>query len=365
MQFHIDRQANGVLSGWIVPNNPGGTPHVKVIVNDEEIAVIGPNVNRQDIKDLGLHATGFVGFHIDDKIVKGIQKADNVQLVEQETGLMVHRHTASPFRIEKRVMFFNLCVVPQIRMRNMASDLFSLTYTNSERITFATISSILINHNAHSQFVMGRNNHNRIAEFLLSREYLRIALLRDPVVELAERLIMIKQISRSSNRKLLENLVSGLENLFGLCETLDLESEESLQDAFTRLRPQQAQAIADPFVRTLVCDQGDAPEERHISMALDRLAEFDAVGVEERIDAFNACVEEVTGRDIFGGYESYALPGTMELAERLQGIDKVQEYLEFDALLYRELRDVIDTEFASPRTAPPASAGVLQAAQRR
>ncbi|WP_186389802.1 MULTISPECIES: hypothetical protein [unclassified Stappia] len=365
MQFHIDRQANGVLSGWIVPTNPGGTPHVKVIVNDEEIAVVGPNVNRQDIKDLGLHTTGFVGFHIDDKVVKGIQKAENVQLVEQETGLMVHRHTASPYRIEKRVMFFNLCVVPQIRMRNMANDLFSLTYTNSERITFATISSILINHNAHSLFVMGRSNHNRIAEFLLSRDYMRFALLRDPVVELAERLVMIKQISRSTNRKLLENLVAGLENLFGLCETIDLENEDSLHDAFTRLRPQQIQAIADPFLRALVCDQGDEPEERHISIALDRLAEFDAVGVEERIDEFNTCVEEAIGRNLFAGYEPYVLPGTMELAERLQQIDKVQEYLEFDVVLYRELRDVIDTEFGSPRTAPAPASGVPQAAQRR
>ncbi len=346
MQFNIDQDSGDVIAGWIVPNNPNATPSVKVVIGGEEVAIIVANVNRSDIKELGLHSTGLVGFHLDEHVLSGISAATDLQLVDQETGVLVHRRSAAPFLIAERVMFFNLCVVPQIRMRNDAGNLFALSYANSERINYETLYSILRNHHAHSVFVMGRTNHNRISEALSSSGFKRLALLREPVTELAERLILIKQISRSSKRSMLESLVFGVENLFGLCETVDLEDENSLRDAFSQLRPQQTRAIADPFLSALVCDAGDEPEERHVSLALDRLAEFDAVGVEERMDAFNICVEEALGRNLFGAYDSYQLPGTSELAARLEQIDKVAEYLEYDTVLYREVRGVIDREFS-------------------
>lgn len=346
MQFHIDQDSGDFIAGWIVPNNPNATPSVKVVVGGEEVAVIVANVNRTDIKELGLHSTGLVGFHLDENLLTGISAATDLQLIDHETGVLVHRRSPVPFLIEERVMFFNLCVVPQIRMRNDAANLFALSYANSERINYETLYSILRNHNAHSIFVMGRTNHNRIYEALSSSGYKRMALLREPVIELAERLILIKQISRSTKRSMLENLVFGVENLFSFVETADLEDEASLQDAFHQMRPQQVRAIADPFLSAIVCDTGDEPEERHISLALDRLAEFDVVGVEERMDAFNICVEEVVGRNMFAAYDPYQLPGTPELVDRLRNIDKVAEYLEYDTVLYREVKGVIDREFA-------------------
>lgn len=346
MQFNIDQDSGDFVAGWIVPNNPNATPSIKVVINGEEVAVIVANVSRTDIKDLGLHSTGLIGFHLDEDNLPGITTAVDLQIVDQETGVLVHRRSAAPFLIEQRVMFFNLCVVPQIRMRNEAASLFALSYANSERINYETLYSILRNHHAQSVFVMGRTNHNRISEALSSSGYKRLALLREPLVELAERLILIKQISRSTKRSMLENLVFGVENLFSFVETANLEEEASLRDAFAQMRPQQIRAVADPFLSALVCDAGDEPEERHVSLALDRLAEFDAIGIEERMDAFNICVEEAIGRNIFAAYESYQLPGTIELAERLRNIDRVAEYLEYDTVFYREVRGVIDREFA-------------------
>ncbi|WP_417768489.1 hypothetical protein [Stappia sp.] len=346
MQFNIDHDGGDCVAGWIVPNNPNATPSVKIVINGEEVAVIVANVNRSDIKDLGLHSTGLIGFHLDEDNLPGIATAVDLQIIDQETGVLVHRRSPVPFLIEERVMFFNLCVVPQIRMRNDAANLFALSYANSERINYETLYSILRNHHAQSVFVMGRTNHNRISEALSSSGFKRMALLREPLVELAERLILIKQISRSTKRSMLESLVFGVENLFSFVETVDLEAEASLQDAFRQMRPQQVRAIADPFLSAIVCDAGDEPEERHISLALDRLAEFDVVGVEERMDAFNICVEEAIGRNMFAAYDAYQLPGTLELVDRLRNIDKVAEYLEYDTALYREVRGVIDREFA-------------------
>lgn len=346
MQFHIDQDSGDCIAGWIVPNNPNATPSVKVVIGGEEVAVIVANVNRTDIKELGLHSTGLVGFHLDESLLAGISAATDLQIIDHETGILVHRRSTAPFLIEKRVMFFNLCVVPQIRMRNEAASLFALSYANSERINYETLYSILRNHHAQSLFVMGRTNHNRISEALSSSGYKRLALLREPLVELAERLILIKQISRSTKKGMLETLVFGVENLFSFVETANLEDEASLREAFAQMRPQQIRAVADPFLSALVCDVGDEPEERHVSLALDRLAEFDVVGVEERMDAFNTCVDEAIGRNIFAAYEPYQLPGTLELAERLRNIDKVAEYLEYDTVFYREVRGVIDREFA-------------------
>jgi hypothetical protein len=82
MQFNVDSDQGASISGWVVPDNPSAVPKFMVAAEGSEPVAFDANAMRPDIKDLGMHRTGMVGFAIDGRIFPGLAEARNVRIWE-------------------------------------------------------------------------------------------------------------------------------------------------------------------------------------------------------------------------------------------------------------------------------------------
>ena len=80
MFFNIDSDSGDSISGWLAPDNPSQVPRVAIRIPDRPEMLIEANVERPDVRDLGLHGSGRVGFVVTDEIAPGLCRVDGHRL---------------------------------------------------------------------------------------------------------------------------------------------------------------------------------------------------------------------------------------------------------------------------------------------
>src|SRR6185437_15754537 len=92
MLFHIELTSDGSIDGWVLPDNPGATPRIKILHPDREPVEIEANVQRTDLQDRGLHETGMAGFLINENTYPDLHKLiDQIEIREDATNILVFR----------------------------------------------------------------------------------------------------------------------------------------------------------------------------------------------------------------------------------------------------------------------------------
>jgi hypothetical protein len=76
----------------------------------------------------------------------------------------------------------------------------------------------------------------------------------------------------------------------------DLADAGSLARAIRNVSDEDVATLSDPTLRKLVAKQHDEPlQDHHVGAALDSLAEFDLVGLDDQIDGFVTGLEALLG----------------------------------------------------------------------
>jgi hypothetical protein len=342
MFFNIDADNGNVVSGWFAPDNPAAVPQIAILIPGRNEIRIEATIQRNDVRDLGIHNTGQVGFRIDKAIVPDIASVADLELVEAETRLPIYRRFQSEHHLEQKLFLFDSSLIPQRRVQANIRRHFSLNYFSSERYSLETMIVLINNHMAKSVFVTGRSNYSRYLGYLEKARYLRAAILRDPFDELAERLLFLNLLSKSDELQIASNFVTGVTPLLDMARDLPFNDPKALLTRFRNLTVEQSQALANPMTRMFGCDVEALPERKHVSVALDNLAGMDVVGYRARYDAFRAILAQTVGADILGDEQPTEFVSVRAFAETLSRISIVVDLLEHDLALYSYAQEAID-----------------------
>jgi hypothetical protein len=341
MFFNIDSDTGDAISGWIAPDNPSVAPRIAILVPGRAEVLFEANVHREDVRELGLHASGQVGFVVSDAVVPGIANVDDIEIVEADTRIPVYRRFKPDRHLERKLFLFDSSVMPQRRIIQNIAERFALNYANSERYSLETMIVLLNNHFSKSLFFCGRSNFSRYASFLENGGYIRAALLREPLQELAERLLFLSLLSRTDAGHLLPHYTTGLAPLIGFAKDLKFNDQRALLSAFRQINDEQRQALTSPMVRMLGCSVDEMPTHNNVSLALDHLSSLDVVGTRSRYPLFKALLGQFVGGDVLGPEQPTTLSAVQALAETLSRLGIVLDLLEHDIALYAYVEEAV------------------------
>lgn len=348
MFFNIDVDAGKSIRGWLAPDNPSAIPKILVRAQGCDEFTIEATIQRGDVRDLGVHSTGMVGFEVNASMVPGLENLENVELLEAETGIPIFRRFLPGRHIEKKVFFFDCSVRPLERILANAKSKFTLNYPSSERYAFETMLVIINNAACKSIFISGRSNYNRYAHYLGNVGYVTAALLGDPFEELAQRLLLLSLIQKSDAAHLLPLLFTGVTPLVDFAKDLPLDDSKALLQKFRLATDAQREALVSPMTRTFGCNVGEEPDRRHVSVALENLASMNLVGVRSEFAAFGELLAGLIGQDLVGDFEPVVHPTIRALADRLSRISLVADLLEDDLALYSYVEESIRSALSDP-----------------
>lgn len=341
MFFNIDVDSGDAISGWLAPDNPSQVPKVAIRISGRPEIIMDANVDRPDVRDLGLHGSSQVGFLITDETVPSLALIEDIEILEADTLIPIYRRYRPDRHLERKLFLFESSAMPQRAMMDGFTARFALNYTNCERYSLETMIVLLNNNFSKSLFFSGRSSFSRYASFLENGGFIRAALLREPLHELAERLLFLKLLAKPNAEHLVPAFATGLKPLIDFAKNLRLDDSKALLSAFRQIDDQQRQALISPMVRMLGCTLDEVPTHNHVSLALDHLASLDVVGTREQFLPFKAMLKHFLGGEDFEIEAPMTLPSVHVLADTLSRIGIVIDLLEHDLALYNYVDDSV------------------------
>lgn len=341
MQFFIDIDNGAVISGWLIPDNPGDTPELIIKVGEREDTQLKANVLRTDLRDLGMHSTGLAGFHIDEHIVADLSLLEDITILEAETGVTIYRRFNPRRHQERKLLVADASLLPQMKLFRELSQHFAMSYPVAERLSLETLGGVLSLNFSGSIFVGGNINWMRYGGLSLEHDFVSCALLRDPFEELAEKILFLAHLAKSPAKRPISAhaAFTSFSEWLPHVATFDLSEDKSLLTAFRTMSPALRKAFRSPMTKLF----GSLPEEdiqrRNVSIALDNLAQFSVVGMREEYEEFSRMANAQLNAAIFPEQAVDGLPTTFELSKRLATIGLVIDLLDEDVALYSFVKE--------------------------
>jgi len=333
MHFNIDQDSGTLISGWLVPDNPSAIPTVRISVEGRSDVTLSANVTRLDLKKLGQHSTGQVGFAINASVVPGLESLPEVEIRELTTDLLIHRRSKglnrrlflmtlglwrSPFPLEK-----------QIRTH------FSLYYLEVDRHPYDTLFAVLNNQKALSIFAAGQPSLTRYEDLLRGQDFTVAALIRSPFEGLADRLLAAQRGQRT------DDWPPPLAERLRETDLFEAPAVSALLETVTRY----TDAFSNPYVRTLACRPEEEPARHHIAVALNNLAGFDLVGLSSRFGTFQGILSDMLRVDTLVGWGLDNGGDVTRLATCLAELPVARTLLNLDLALHDHVgRAIASTE---------------------
>ncbi len=349
MHFIIDADTGDQIVGWLAPDNPSQTPKFIISIPGRDEIEISANRLRADIRDFGLHSTGQCGFCIGPDIVPDLAHLPDLEIIEGDNHLPIYRRL-QPDHVERKIFLFDCTLIPQRRILQEIKNRFSLSYFNSERNGLETTIALIANPFCKSIFISGRSLLLRYNDLLKEKGYLRMALLREPHEELAERLyflnFLVKEGSADSSYA---GYTTGVKSLLEFAANLPFNDQKALTSAFRGTTELQRRELMSPMTKVFGCDVDEMPKNANVSRALDALADFDVVGTRERFPLFKDLVTAAAGgANIFGDEEPVFFQSVKTLAESLAKIGIVNDLLADDLALFKYVDEAIGESLSDP-----------------
>lgn len=333
MKFNVDNDDGNVIRLWVTLDHPSDVPSLVVRCNEQVITQIVANHNRPDLRDHDLHTTGQAGFIIDETVVPHLAQQPALELLEESTGLPIYarfqpdRHLRKKFLIWGRISHTLPFAVSDL------NSSFSLVYKDLDKQNSETIASVLSNEKSDSVFAMGRLNLLRCGELIDRYNFETAAIISDPYIDLAERLIELRQFSAAdSTNQNTSDLVKRLQEV-------DFDSGRALTRFFRTLRGSEKMIFRSPIVRALTRAPEDDVRRQDVSIALKVLAKFSFVCTDQTVHLLTKRFETIMNVS----NSPRPIPTVVELAGIMRSIGAVSDILNEDAALYNYVSRAVVT----------------------
>lgn len=348
MQFHIDIDNGDYIAGWMLPDNPSATPVIAVSIENGETVRIPANVFRKDLKDLGIHHTGMLGFEFNGAVVPGLKESAHLEIRDAETNFLIFRRFREAKHLRCKLLFCELSAMPQLPIDASIGARFAISYNAVERCSFDTLFGIINNQSTPSVYLNGRPHLTRYLQLIRDRGFKSVAILRDPIEELAEKLVFLKFATSEKAASFVTDYLTGLAPLLEMSRKFDLGDDNSVVSMMNSLGEAELHALSNPFVRVLGCAADEIAQAPHVSIALENLANLDLVGVRTRFDRFKRELATILGDDLLGEQTPALVSSVPALATKLGRLRSVHKLLALDIKLYRFVAEAIENAYDKP-----------------
>lgn len=325
------------LDLWVVPDNPGATPAV-IVSTDGGRTRRREETNRfrPDLKDLRIHSTGNCGFIMTAENLPEMAGDDPFEIYEAESNLLVYRRAPKDC-LRTRVLFLHGQMMERCNLvRHLAND-FQMVYSDVELIPEEALIHIFYGFST-SCLVSGAFLFSNYRGMVERMEYVRTALLIDPVWELAASFSLLRTIAHA-------NPVSddwrhlGRDSLVAQFKDVDLTNPAEINRALKQLGERDYTSLCNPLVRRFSAKLADEPiQPSHVPKALDAIADFEVIGFDDEFPAFQDLLSDHLDRDCSMIEHEQDTPEFAAIVEAVSRSRAAAEMLIHDFEFYEKVR---------------------------
>jgi len=345
--FNVEIDQGNRIVGYLVPDSFSGSPSLRISDGQRDLLILPCQEERAALVAAGRHSNGRCGFTIDDSVIANLAQQEKLELYDQATNILIYRRRPPSQIIQKRIFRLETHLIPLWRLDDKIEQFFQYFHKGIERHGGETTTQVFLLNNSSSLYLSGRLTF-RTYEHYINETFNCITLLRDPFVELAERLLALKLV-----RKMTKDVqLLGERDLivFGpaieFAESLEGD-QKSLHRAFATMPAGAIANLSNPLTRQLAARTlEEVPAKGAIAAALRTLSGFSIVGLRERQDLFLAQLADLLGIrvDLLPAMADFSR--TVELSDRLRRVPEVQVLIEQDLEVYHHVKSAIESALA-------------------
>lgn len=349
MLFNIEVDEGTRIVGYLVPDAFSGSPSLRVTDGHKDLVTLPCSEQRAALVAAGRHADGRCGFTIDDTIIANLAQQTSLEIYDEATNIMIYRRR-SPGRVtQQRILRLETHLLPLWRLDNAVERNFQFFHKGIERPGRETTTQLFLLNNSSSLYLSGRLIFKAYDNYI-NETFNCVALLRDPYVELAERLLTLKHVRDFGKELLGERDFIALGPAIAFAETIQ-NDEKILHKAFATMPKAVIANLANPLTRQLAARSPDEiPTKGAVATALSTLSSFIVLGLRERQDVFLAQLADLVG------VAPDALPvisdftETVELSRWLKEVPEAALLIEQDREVYHHVELAIGRVMANDRS---------------
>jgi hypothetical protein len=345
MLFNIEADEGNRIVGYLIPDSFSGSSAVRITDGQQELLVIQCREERAGVAASGRHATGRIGFSVDEATVPGLAQFEALEVRDEATNILIYRRRPPSQVTQKRIFRLETHLFPLWRLDDALERHFQFFHKGIERPGRETTLQLFLLNNSSSLYLSGRLILKTYDNYI-NDTFNRIALLQDPYTELAERLLTLKYMGNAGEELLGERDLMAFGPAIAFAKTIE-NDDRALHRAFSAMPRAAIANLANPLTRLLAARAADEiPTKGAVASALAALSSFSILGIRRRQDLFLAQLADLV--DI----PPETLPpipdfvGTTELSRRLKEVPEVGLLIEQDLEVYHHVESAIEGALA-------------------
>jgi hypothetical protein len=341
MLFNVEADRGNQIVGYVVPDDFNKSSTLRIIDGGSKLAEVPCVEERPALVVAGRHATGRCGFTIDESIIPNLAKNEGLELYEAETNILIYRRRKADEVTHQRVFRLETHLFPLWRLDEGVEHRFKLFHKGIERHGRETAMQVFNLHDISSMYLSGRLAL-KAYENLLHDQFQSIALVHDPYVELAERLLTLKHVTKFGDELLGPRDTVAYRAAIEFAQHIEPD-EQTLRRAFDIMPKEAIALLANPLTRQLAAESPEDPPPRGgVAKALSALSYFTILGVRENPDLFLEELEALLDipRGTLPPPPSFSKRDA--LARELRAVPEVELLLEQDLEVYHTLKSAVE-----------------------
>ncbi len=224
---------------------------------------------------------------------------------------------------------------------------FQYFHKGIERHGRETTTQVFLLTNSTSLYLSGRLSFKAYATYI-DETFTCVTLLRDPYMELAERLLTLRLIRQHAEWAALLGERDMITYGPAIAFAEQIESDENVLHRLFAAMPKAVIAnLANPLTRYLAARTADEiPTKGAVAAALSTLSRFAIVGLREHQDLFRAQLADLLGIDVESLPAVADFSSTAGLCELLKDVPEAQLLIERDLEVYHHVKSAIEHALA-------------------
>lgn len=342
MRFYVDLDQGHEIRCWVVPDNPLAISRIFVALDGRRVAEIPAGITDQAIRANGWHSTGQCVFQITEAEVPGLTAAQRVEIYDTDTNVLIYRRSPHTNLIDGKVLLVDTSINADSVLQAAMFDRFQQSYFGIGKLSDEILRVLFESPWLKSSFLSGAIIIPRYEGFFITDNFLTIALIHDPYVEMATRLLWLKARTAVAADPLQNWRLGRLTEAAAFVADYDFDDVRALKRFFRMLPEPAYHLLYNPLTRqfgTRLPD--DRLQPGNSIVAIEILARVGIVGHRDFFEAFATTVFDRLGIDAPVPTPDPIPADVLLLAERLRSLRVAQEMLVFDVAMADAVRDAV------------------------
>ncbi|KAB1074919.1 hypothetical protein [Methylobacterium planeticum] len=344
MRFFINFDHGGAIGGSVIPDNAQAPGRVAVSVDGIRIAEVTAQIVDAGYVSAGWHSTGQCTFWVTEDHIPTLAEIPRLELYDVDTNLLIYRRVPKDALVEKRVLLINTGIHPESAVQGHLFGHFRQSYFGIQKLSEEMMHSVCgQNHEMlNSCLFSGALTVPRFEHFFQGENDLTVALVHDPHVEMATRLLWLRDRAAMAADPAWSWRLGPLAEAATFVSACDLGDLKGLKRLFRMMPLPAYNLLYNPLTRQFGTRM---PDDRvhpgNSIVAIEILARVGIVGHRAFFGAFMDTLQDRLGLDLPVPVPAPVPEEARDLAQRLRQVKAVEDMLVFDVAMSDAVRSAV------------------------